>query len=557
MKIASEQQEKLQQAKDRCKYRLQGADPHGAYPTGIVRSSYWKFYSEEEELPVYDTPVTHGGPQSFVVIPWGSRDFTAESLVPVWDAEILPENLHIAATVENHKIHFADTESANLMIEINKGYQHPLAIFRAEFKNIDNPEDPEVLYFEPGIHKIRTLELQSGQTVVLAPGAILTPIQPDETDEILVENDWAGKTNYQDLISANKKKNIRICGAGIIDLTALDWHARRSMVFCDCENIEIEDVIFIGAAHWTLPFFGCRNVHVNRARLLAYRENSDGIDLVDTQNALIENCFLRTGDDAICLKSMALTKQVETHDITVRKCIVWNDKVRAFGVAGESRHDIYNAIFEDCDVLHSMADWTTEVGALAVYICDAAKVHHIVFRNIRVRQESNYAICCVITRDKWSSDERAGQVEDILFEDIKMDGVLTPFVVNSYYWCCDPDGHSTYVSTKEPLPVDERTPRIKELAFRNIEAHNCHVAGTFIYGLPEAKIEKVTMENIEIDFAENPTPEYPAMMAEVEPCTNRGVFINNVKELTLKNVKVHGTAGEPFEIENVDCVEKE
>ena len=104
----------------------------------------------------------------------------------------------------------------------------------------------------------------------------------------------------------------------------------------------------------------------------------------------------------------------------MRKCIVWNDKVRAFGVAGESRHDIYNAIFEDCDVLHSMADWTTEVGALAVYICDAAKVHHIVFRNIRVRQESNYAICCVITRDKWSSDERAGQVEDILFEDIML-----------------------------------------------------------------------------------------------------------------------------------------
>ena len=114
MKIASKQQKKIQQAKDRCKYRLQGADPHGAYPTGIVRSSYWKFYSGEEELPVYDTPVTHGGPQSFVVIPWGSRDFTAESLVPVWNAEILPENLHIAATVENHKIHFADTESANL-----------------------------------------------------------------------------------------------------------------------------------------------------------------------------------------------------------------------------------------------------------------------------------------------------------------------------------------------------------------------------------------------------------------------------------------------------------
>ena len=222
------------------------------------------------------------------------------------------------------------------------------------------------------------------------------------------------------------------------------------MVFCDCENIEIEDVIFIGAAHWTLPFFGCRNVHVNRARLLAYRENSDGIDLVDTQNALIENCFLRTGDDAICLKSMALTKQVETHDIIVRKCIVWNDKVRAFGVAGESRHDIYNAIFEDCDVLHSMADWTTEVGALAVYICDAAKVHHIVFRNIRIRQESNYAICCVITRDKWSSDERAGQVEDILFEDIML-----------------PENYSIYLSGFS----EEH--KIRNLCFRGGDLENC------------------------------------------------------------------------------------
>ena len=195
MKIVSKQQEKIQQAKDRCKYRLQGADPHGAHTTGIVRSSYWKFYSGDEELPVYDTPITHGGPQSFVVIPWDSREFTAESFAPIWDAEILPENLHITASMENNRIHFMDTESANLLIEINQGYQHPLAIFRAEFKSINDSKDPDVLYFEPGIHKIRTLELRSGQTLVLAPGAILTPVQPDETDEILVESDWAGKTN--------------------------------------------------------------------------------------------------------------------------------------------------------------------------------------------------------------------------------------------------------------------------------------------------------------------------------------------------------------------------
>lgn len=411
----------IAKAEDCCKYRLRGSDPHSAHPIGLALSSYWRFYADGKEYPVYDTPVTHGGPQSFVVVPQDAVHFTAEPLNIIWNAKILPEYVNITPQIKNNKICFLDVNTANLLIEVNEGYLHPIAIFR--MGTVNEPacrSESDILYFEPGIHRIRTLELKSGQTILLAPGAILTPIQPDETDTVLTENDWAGKKNYQDFIFATGQKNICICGAGIIDLTSLDWHARRSMVFSDCENIEISDVIFVGAAHWTLPFFGCRNIHVNRVRMLAYRENTDGIDIVDTEEALIESCFIRTGDDAICLKSMAITERIETHDITVRKCIIWNDKVRALGVAGESRHDIYNAVFEDCDVIHSLADWTTEVGALAIYICDAAKVHHIVFRNIRIRQENNYSICCMITRDKWSSDERAGQICDILFENIKL-----------------------------------------------------------------------------------------------------------------------------------------
>ncbi|MFR4147374.1 MAG: hypothetical protein ACLT1J_14395 [Mediterraneibacter gnavus] len=60
-------------------------------------------------------------------------------------------------------------------------------------------------------------------------------------------------------------------------------------------------------------------------------------------------------------------------------------------------------------------------------------------------------------------------IDGILFEDIRMDSVLTPFVINCFYFC-DPDGHSEYVQCKEPLAVDERTPQIKELCFRNIQA---------------------------------------------------------------------------------------
>lgn len=77
-------------------------------------------------------------------------------------------------------------------------------------------------------------------------------------------------------------------------------------------------------------------------------------------------------------------------------------------------------------------------------------------------------------------------VDEILFDNIQMDQVMTPLVINCFYFC-DPDGHIEYVRSKEALPVDERTPQIRSLVFKNIEAKNCHVAGAFFYGLPEKK----------------------------------------------------------------------
>ena len=98
---------------------------------------------------------------------------------------------------------------------------------------------------------------------------------------------------------------------------------------------------------------------------------------------------------------------------------------------------------------------------------------------------------------------------------------------------------------------------IKKLSFRNIEAHNCHVCGAFIYGLPEAKIEEINMENISIDYAANPTPAFPAMMAGVDKQVKTGIFISNVKCLTTKNVKIFGQDGPKWQVDGVDFWEGE
>ena len=74
-------------------------------------------------------------------------------------------------------------------------------------------------------------------------------------------------------------------------------------------------------------------------------------------------------------------------------------------------------------------------------------------------------------------------LSNIIFRNLTLDHVMTPLVVNCFYFC-DPDGHSEYVRSKEAGPVDDRLPEISTLTFRNIEATNCHVAAAYMYGLP-------------------------------------------------------------------------
>lgn len=92
-----------------------------------------------------------------------------------------------------------------------------------------------------------------------------------------------------------------------------------------------------------------------------------------------------------------------------------------------------------------------------------------------------------------------------------MDGVLTPFVINMFYFC-DPDGRSDYVQTHDPLPVDEMTPTLGTLEMENITATDAQYAGCWFSGLPEQPIGGVKMRNVKISFAPDAKAGQAAMM---------------------------------------------
>ena len=128
---------------------------------------------------------------------------------------------------------------------------------------------------------------------------------------------------------------------------------------------------------------------------------------------------------------------------------------------------------------------------------------------------------------------------------------MTPFVVNSFYFC-DPDGKTEYVQSREWMPVDDRTPYIKRLGFEDIDAKNCHVAAAYFDGLPEQKIEEILMKNISVTYTEEPKCDVPSMSSGVEACSLKGIYANNVKRLILENVSIQGQVGEAITVSGVD-----
>jgi len=141
-------------------------------------------------------------------------------------------------------------------------------------------------------------------------------------------------------------------------------------------------------------------------------------------------------------------------------------------------------------------------------------------------------------------------IDGVTFENIYMNEVLTPLVMNMFYYC-DDDGKTEYVWSKNPLPLDDRTPYLGHFTFKNMTCENVHVAAGFFYGLPEQPIASITLENITFSYAKDALPGIPAMMSFLDPMEKAGLIFKNVRNVVLNHASVQGASGEAVTLENV------
>lgn len=408
------------------------------------------------------------------------------------------------------------------------------------------PKDSRVL-IPRGTYKITSLFLKSDMNIELAKGAVLKadterfkfPILPgliesyDEMEEYNLGT-WEGNPldMFAGIITGIEVSNVKIYGQGSVDGSASfeNWWEnekvmvgafRPRMLFLNhCDNIKVQGIFFHDSPAWTLhPYFSSNLMFCNlTVENPAQSPNTDGLDPESCE--YVEICGIRfsLGDDCVAVKSgkiyMGRKYKTPCRHLHIYQCLMENGH-GAVTVGSEMAGGVIDMLVEKC----------------RFYNTD---------RGLRIK-----------TRRGRGKD---AILDQITFRDIEMEQVMSPFTANAFYFC-DPDGRTEFVQSREKYPVNEGTPELKTFCFENITAKDCHVAATYFEGLPERKIEQVTMRNVTVTFAENAKSDVPVMSEGVEPCSKKGVFMKNVSHLILDNVKISGHEGEAMETPDVDRVD--
>ncbi len=384
---------------------------------------------------------------------------------------------------------------------------------------------PEGTYLHRGIYLKSdiNIEIAGGAKLVLDSHRENIPRFPGRlegssgTDEYFLGT-WEGepKPMFNGTLTGINVKNVRIYGEGNIDGGAdkenwwkdpkvMNIAYRPRLIFLKgCENITFTGLLLSNSPAWTVhPFFSNRLGFYNLTIRNPWDSpNTDGIDPESCDGVEIAGVHFSLGDDCIAVKSGKI------------------DMGRIYKTPSKNIH-IYGCLMEDG---HGAVTVGSEAAAgvreLVVERCFFARTD----RGLRVKTRRGRG--------------RDSIMDNIIFRDIEMDGVITPFVVNSFYFC-DSDGKTDYVQNREPLPVDERTPLIKRLVFERIHAVNSHYAAGWIEGLPEQPIEEIVLKDIEVSFAENAKKGVPAMALNVPECSGEDFIVKNCRNFIRENVIIN------------------
>ena len=196
-------------------------------PEGLELSNTFTVTVEGEEVSVYKTkvppaepiPRLTGSSPEFGFASFASFDISTSVAVkvtclkPVQSVKMLPTSFDTVPEVDGQKIIFTLDEPKQVTVEVNGDWHESLHIFANPFEeDVPEPDDPNAVYFGPGIHELTSLTVKDNTTVYIAGGAYVRCVVDPEQEPLEVGGRMRPSPSF-----VLHGKNITLRGRGIID----------------------------------------------------------------------------------------------------------------------------------------------------------------------------------------------------------------------------------------------------------------------------------------------------------------------------------------------------
>jgi len=370
------------------------------------------------------------------------------------------------------------------------------------------------VYVPQGIFVTGALFLKSNMTLYMERGAKLLG-STDVKDYPIFRYRHEGKEElcYASLINTpmgdGPNENITLKGYGTIDASgtilkekemSLD-EAKRGRAVClrNVDGLYLKDLTIRHSPMWCTHIIYCRNVSLNGVTICSmydelgvyyhHMENGDGLDIDSCCDFNVFHCTIASQDDCIAVK--AGTDEdgrkvgIPSERIRVTNCRMLSGVGVTFG--SEMSGGIRDVLVQDCTY------------------------------------EDTYGIAEIKTMRG-----RGGVIERVTFDNCVLFSRHCPYKDCRWFRgaiCIDAFYAKAQFDVNEAEPIDEGTPTIRDIIFKNIVLDTVGGNAVYLSGLPESSLENIYLEN-------------------VVALGNNGMVTHHINKLSMKDVKIFARAAD-------------
>jgi hypothetical protein len=337
------------------------------------------------------------------------------------NCRILPSSYGIQPSIHGNSVIFELDRPRKIALDFDNDITHPMLVFADPLEeNIPGQQDPNVIYFGPGVHDIGAdFEIKADQTVYLAGGAYVKgSFISHEASNIVIRG--RGILSGEDF------------GKGGDHLIDLGGHGTRNKL--------IEGITLVNSPHYNIWTRGSGNV-IRNVKMIGWYFSTDGV--AAGRDSLVEDCFFKVNDDAL---------KLYWSNMVVRDCVIWQMENGApFQISWNMPGENSGFHVHNIDVIRVEHEWDNDNEAVFNAIHGGTgHMSDYLFEDIRIENADWCLLKLMMKKTEFAPPEGYGQISKLVFRNITVEGSMRqPNIIKGH----SPE-HQIYDVTFENVKVN-------------------------------------------------------------------------------------------------------